>query len=73
MYNIDFRNVAMFVILDLQPSAENIKTRTKFHFFPSNVFLLVVNYPITKQFFTRLVCCYSKVHISMKPVELAHL
>ena len=73
MHNIDFRSVAMFVILDLQPSAENIKTLTKFRIFPSNGFLLIVTYPITKQFFTRLVCCDSTVNISMKPVEFADL
>jgi hypothetical protein len=72
MHNIDFRSVAIFVILDLQPSAEN-KTRTKFRIFPSNGFLLIVSYPITKQSFTCLVCCDSTVHISMKPVEFAHL
>jgi len=33
MHNIDFRSVAMFVIPDLQPSAQNIKTRTKFRIF----------------------------------------
>lgn len=72
-HNIDFRIIARFVILDLQPSAEYIKTRTKRHILPSNGSLLIVNYPTTKQFFTRLVCCYSTLHISTKPVECAHL
>jgi len=72
-HNIDFRIIVRFVILDLQPSAENIMTRTKFRIFPSNGFSLIASYPITKQFSTRLVCCYSTVHVSTNPVKFSHL
>jgi hypothetical protein len=72
-HNIYFGIIAMFVMLDLHPSAQNIKTCTKFHVFPSNVILVIVSYPITEQFFIRPVCYCSRVHKSMKPVEFARL